>query len=207
MLIAAESSGDGDLLEVFDEIIVDLPDLQYLITVGDEDRWYDDRVFRFHDLVSGGRSTPRAIVKVDPATAPLAVIYTSGTMGKPKGVVLTHENLVSTALRTSEALLMTEGERVLGSVPLSTVFGAHIVISALATGATLVLVERFRAETALEAIEGEGITICHGVPTMFELLMRDESFESRDLTTVRTGIVAGSTVSRDLVQRIRQWND
>ena len=207
LLIVAESSGDVDPLEVFDELIGDLPDLQYVVTVSDEDRWYDDRVFRFHDLVSGGRRTPRPVAELDPGSAPLAIMYTSGTMGKPKGVVLTHENLVLTALRTSEALRAGDGEKVLGSVPLSTVFGIHIVISALVTGSTLVLVERFRADEALNLIEREQITICHGVPTMFQLLMRDESIESRDLSAVRTGIVAGSPVSQDLVRRIRRWND
>ena len=207
VLVVPESTRDFDPLEVFEELIVDLPDLQYLVTVGDEDRWYDDRVFRFHDLVSGGRRTPRPIAEVDPAAAPLAVMYTSGTMGKPKGVVLTHDNLVFTALRTSEVLQMEDGEKVLGSVPMSTVFGVHIAISALVTGATLVLLERFRAELVLDAIEREGITICHGVPTMFRLLMRDPSMEGRDLSTVRTGIVAGSHVSQDLVRRIRRWNN
>ncbi|MBI3081411.1 MAG: AMP-binding protein, partial [Gemmatimonadetes bacterium] len=56
-------------------------------------------------------------------------------------------------------------------------------------------------------IERERVTVCHGVPTMFQLLMRDASFGSRNLSTVRTGIVAGSPVSPDLVRQIRRWND
>ena len=66
---------------------------------------------------------------------------------------------------------------------------------------------RFDPAGALDLIEQEGITVCHGVPTMFELLMREPSFGSRDLATVRTGIVAGSPVSAELVRRIRRWND
>ena len=126
VLVVAESD-DLDPIEAFEELITDLPDLQYLITVGDEDRWYDDRVFRFSDLVSGGRRTPLAVENLDPAAAPLAIIYTSGTMGKPKGVVLTHQNLVLTAIRTMEALAPTDDEVVMCAVPLTTVFGAHIV--------------------------------------------------------------------------------
>ena len=207
VLVVAESTGDVDLLEMFEELVADLPDLRYLITVGDEDRWYSDRVFRFRDLVTGGRRTPRPKAQLDPSSAPLAVIYTSGTMGKPKGVVLTHENLVLTALRTSEVLQVGVGDKVLGGVPLSTVFGAHIAISALVTGATLVLIDRFRAEQVLDTIERERITICHGVPAMFQLLMREQSIQSRDLSSVRTGIIAGSPVSIDLVRRIRRWNN
>ena len=121
--------------------------------------------------------------------------------------MLTHENLVLTAIRTTEALVPEEGEVVLCAVPLSTVFGTHIAISTLLMGATLVLLDRFKANEALAVIERERVTICHGVPTMFQLLMRDTSFKSRDLSAVRTGIVAGSPVSADLVRRVRQWND
>ncbi len=206
LLVIAESD-ELDPLEVFDEFIAELPDLHYLITVGDEDRWYDDRVFRFRDLVSAGQRTPQPIKELDPASDPLAIVYTSGTMGKPKGVVLTHENLVLTAIRTTEALVPEDAEVVLCAVPLSTVFGTHIAISTLLMGATLVLLDRFKADEALAVIERERVTICHGVPTMFQLLMRDTSFKSRDLSAVRTGIVAGSPVSADLVRRVRQWND
>jgi fatty-acyl-CoA synthase len=206
LLVVAESD-DVDPIDVFDELITELPDLQYLVTVGDEDRWYDDRVFRFRDLVSGGRATPQPIAEVDPATDALAIMYTSGTMGKPKGVVLTHENLVLTAVRTTEALAPRDGEVVFCAVPLSTVFGMHIAISSLVTGATLVVQDRFEAAEALDLLEREGVTICHGVPTMFQLLMREPSFKSRDLSTIRTGIVAGSPVSPDLVRRVREWND
>jgi fatty-acyl-CoA synthase len=75
------------------------------------------------------------------------------------------------------------------------------------TGATLVVQDRFEAAEALDLLEREGVTICHGVPTMFQLLMREPSFKSRDLSTIRTGIVAGSPVSPDLVRRVREWND
>jgi fatty-acyl-CoA synthase len=70
-----------------------------------------------------------------------------------------------------------------------------------------VLQDRFDPAETLGIIEREGVTVCHGVPTMFQLLMREASFGSRDLSTVRTGIVAGSPVSQELVRRIRRWND
>ena len=205
-LVVAESD-EIDPLDAFDELITELPDLQYLITVGDEDRWYDDRVFRFRDLASSGRRRPLPIAAQDPASSPLTILYTSGTLGKPKGVVLTHNNVVFTAIRTTEALALQEHEIVFGAVPLSTVFGMHVAITALVSGSTLVMQERFQASGALDAIERERVTVCHGVPTMFQLMMRDPAFESRNLSTVRTGIVAGSPVSTDLVQRVRRWNN
>jgi fatty-acyl-CoA synthase len=206
LMVVAESVGDVESLELFDELMTELPDLQYLVAVGGEDLWYDDRAFRFRDVVGSHRDEP-PIAEIDPGTAPLAILYTSGTMGKPKGVVLTHENLVHTAALTADALQMGDEEVVLGAVPLATVFGTHVTITALIKGATLVLQERFKASEALDLIEQHGITICHGVPTMFQLLMRDPSFESRDLSSVRTGIIAGSPVSPEMVQRTRRWND
>jgi len=96
---------------------------------------------------------------------------------------------------------------VLCAVPLFTVFGVYVVLTTLLTGGTLVLQERFAPAGALDLIEHERLTVVHGLPTMFQLLTRDASFGSRNLSTVRTGIVAGSPVSAELVQRIRRWND
>jgi len=207
LALAAESLGDVDYLEVFEDLIRELPDLQYLVTVGQEDFWYDDRVFQFGDLVMRGRRDGSPAADVDPSTAPLAIIYTSGTMGKPKGAVLTHHGLTYTAMAVAGALAHREGDRVLAAVPFFTVFGMQTAITTLLTGGTLVLEGAFEPAEALRLIEDEHITVFHGVPTMFQLLMNDPSFGSRDLSTVRTGIVAGSPVSVDLVRRIRRWND
>lgn len=207
LAIAAESLGDVQYLELFEDVIADLPDLQYLVTVGEEDFWYDDRVFQFADLVSKGKRGKVRVASLDPAAAPLVTLYTSGTMGKPKGVVLTHRNVVHAAVHTAAALEQTAEDRVLMAVPLFTVFGVSVTVAALTTGATLVLQEGFEPAGALRLIERERITICHGVPTMFQLLMREPSFESRNLSTVRTGIIAGSPVSREFVRRVRQWNN
>ncbi|MEE8477335.1 MAG: AMP-binding protein, partial [Gemmatimonadales bacterium] len=69
------------------------------------------------------------------------------------------------------------------------------------------LLAEFDPGEALASMEAHGVTVCHGVSTMFELLMRDPGFGTRDLSSVRTGIVAGSAVSESLVRRIRQWCD
>lgn len=206
VMIAGEAGGEIEYLEVFEDLIAELPDLQYLVTVGPDEMWYDDRVYQFADLIARGRKLP---APPDGAadTVALALLYTSGTMGKPKGVVLTHRNLVETALRTADALELSAEDRVLGAVPFFTVFGAHVVLTTVLSGATLVLQERFEPTRALEVIEREGLSVVHGVPTMFQLLLRDASFGSRNLSTVRTGIIAGSPVSVELVQRIRRWND
>lgn len=206
LIVASDAVGDVEYLELFDDLIAELPDLQYLILVAEEDFWYDDRVFQFSGMLVRGKRQVLPPVELDDGSSQ-AILYTSGTTGKPKGVVLTHENLVKTAVLTAEVLGQSERDRVLSAVPLFTIFGAHIAISTLVTGGALVLHDRFDPTQVLDLIESEGITICHGVPTMFHLLMRHPSFEGRDLSTVRTGIAAGSPVSADLVRRIRGWNN
>lgn len=207
LAVAAETLADVQYLELFEDLVAELPDLEYLVTVGTEDYWYDDRVFQFADLVTKGTRGDRSVAPLDPVAAPLTILYTSGTMGKPKGVVLTHRNLVYAALETAKALRQTADDRVLLAVPPHTVFGVHVIVTTLLTGGTLVLQGRFEPAQVLDLIERERVTVCHGVPTMFQLLMRDPSFGGRNLSTVRTGIVAAAPVSPELVQRIRRWND
>ena len=199
--------GDLDYVDLLDELMSDLPDLRCLVLVGDEEYWYDDRVCQYGDLIARGRGRSVDPNHFDAETTPLALLYTSGTVGKPKGVVLTHSNLVQTAMACADVLSLSESDRVFFGVPMFAVFGAHAAIMALTTGATLVFQGRFEPGAALDLIENEQITVVHGVPTMFELLMRDPAFANKELSTVRTGIVAGSPVSVDLVRRIRKWND
>jgi fatty-acyl-CoA synthase len=205
--VVPEGYEGTDFLELYDELLPDLPELRALILVGAGDRWLDDRVYRYTDLISKRPLTPGAIEPGDPATLPLAILYTSGTMGKPKGVTLSHGNITMTARASCEAVGHTGTDRVLGAVPVFTIFGVHVVAVTISAGATLVLQERFDAGPALELIHGERVTMVHGVPTMFELLMRHPSFEESRPTTCRSGLVAGSPVSPDLARRIRQWCD
>jgi fatty-acyl-CoA synthase len=196
-----------DFLELFDELLPDLPDLSYVVPVGSSDLWLDNRVFAYSELLVKGHHGQASSVAGEPAEVPLAILYTSGTMGKPKGVVLSHDNLVRNAVLTGEALALAPGERVLGAIPLFHLFGVSVVVGVIAFGGTLILQERFDPGEALALIEAHGVTVCHGTPTMFELLMRDPGFGTRNLSSVRTGIVAGSAVSESLVRRIRQWCD
>lgn len=207
LAIAPQTFAGVDYLELFEELLGELPDLGYFVTVGEEERWLDDRVIPFADLETRSARAGLKRAEFDPAETPLAIIYTAGTTGKPKGVVLTHQNVMHASWAAAQALNLDSEDRALCAVPLSTVFGVHVVIATLISGGTLVLQERFVPRRALELIEQESISVVHGVPTMFELLMREPQFAESDLSSVRTGIVAGSPVSRDLVRRIRDWND
>jgi fatty-acyl-CoA synthase len=198
-----------DFLQLFEQLIAELPDLQYLVTVGDEELWYDDRIFQFEDMLSKGEGRPVPPPRDLHDGSDLALLYTSGTMGKPKGVRLSHRGVLETALRTGEALEIDPADRVLAAVPIFASFGFGVAVGVLATGATLVMQPEFDAASALALIERERVTVLHGVPTMFHLLMREPGFDAARLRTagVRTGVVAGSPVSEDLVRRIRKWCD
>jgi fatty-acyl-CoA synthase len=206
-VFTAERYHGVDFLELFESLITELPDLQYLVTAGKEELWYDDRIFQFEDLLSSGeaRGAPRPPQVGDDDD--FALIYTSGTMGKPKGVRLSHRTVVETAVLAGEALEMSPDDRVLVSVPVFAIFGFSVAIETIAVGATLVLQEAFDAKGSLDLIERERVTILHGVPTIFQMLMREPTFSPARLRSLRTGTIAGGAVSEDLVRRVRPWCD
>lgn len=206
-VVTIERWGGVDYLQRFEDLLGDLPDLQYVVTVGDEDLWYDDRIFQFEDLVSSGAGRAlSAPVRLDDSQD-LAVVYTSGTMGKPKGVQLSHHAVVENAVRTAEILELSPEDRVLAAVPFFAIFGLSMMVGTMASGATLVLQPAFEAATVLGLITSRQVSVLHGVPTQFHLLMREEAFDPSRLRSLRTGIIAGSSVSEELVRRVRRWCD
>lgn len=196
-----------DYLQLFEDMLPELPDLLYVITVGEEDLWYDDRIFQFEDLLSSGAGRPVPAMPDVNDDADLALLYTSGTMGKPKGVRLSHRAVVETAVRTGESVEAAAGDRVLAALPFFNLFGVSVVVSTIAAGATLVLQEEFEAADSLALLERHRVTILHGVPTMFHLLMREPAFDPSRFPGLRTGIIAGSPVTEEFVRRVRRWCD
>ncbi len=201
--VIAERSGGIEYLELFESMLPDLPSLQYLATVGEEDLWYDDRIFQFEDLVSAGRGLVFEPVDVG-AHDDLAILYTAGTSQKQKGVVLTHGNLFAAGERTAEALGMSGADATFCCVPLFNIFGlGATLLPTLVTGGSLVLQEQFDAAEALDLIEAHRPTVLHGVPTMFVLLLRELAGRQADVSSLRTGIVAGAPVTLELIERVR----
>ncbi|NCW46134.1 MAG: hypothetical protein EBV77_11880, partial [Gemmatimonadaceae bacterium] len=206
-VVTIERWNGVDFLQRFEELLRDLPDLQYVITVGEEDLWYDDRIFQFEDLVSSGATKPRPATDLTDDVRDLAVVYTSGTMGKPKGVQLSHRALVENAVRTATVLELSPEDRVLAAVPFSAVFGLNAMLGTMASGATLVLQPAFDPAGALALIDKAQVTVLHGVPTQYHLLMREEAFDPSRLRSLRTGLMAGSSVAEALVRNVRRWCD
>jgi fatty-acyl-CoA synthase len=126
-------------------------------------------------------------------------------MGKPKGVALTHSNLLTTAALTADTIRLTPDDVVFGITSLFNVFGLGPgVIGTTLAGATLVLQQQHQPAEALEIIEREKVTVHYGVPTTFITELRDPTRAERDLSSLRTGIIAGAPVGEELVGRIRR---
>ncbi|HEU4558993.1 MAG TPA: AMP-binding protein [Longimicrobium sp.] len=204
VVVTAENWERVDYLARYEGFLATLPDLQYVVSVGEEDLWYDDRIHQFEDLVSSGegRDFPRHQGSADEL---FAILYTSGTMGKPKGVALTHGNLLTTAASTADALGLSASDVVFGLNTLFNVFGLSTgVLGTMMGGGTLVLQDHDDTAQALELVEREKVTVYHGVPTNFVLALGAEERPGFDLTSLRTGIVAGAPASEELVARVRR---
>ncbi|MDP3912123.1 MAG: AMP-binding protein [Bacteroidota bacterium] len=131
--------------------------------------------------------------------------YTSGTTGFPKGVMLTHHNILNNGYAAGECMKFTHKERLLVCVPLFHCFGCVLALCAIIThGATMVMVENFDPLMVLASVEKEKCTALHGVPTMFIAELNHPMFSMFDLSSLRTGIMAGSLCPIETMNQVMQ---
>ncbi|MDD2367168.1 MAG: AMP-binding protein [Desulfuromonadaceae bacterium] len=129
--------------------------------------------------------------------------YTSGTTGFPKGVMLTHYNIVNNGFNIGECMKLSEKDRLCIPVPFFHCFGCVLGVMACVThGTTMVPVEIFDPLKVLHTIEKERCTGVHGVPTMFIAELEHPDFKNFDLTTLRTGIMAGSNCPIEVMKKV-----
>jgi fatty-acyl-CoA synthase len=138
------------------------------------------------------------------AEDPVNLQYTSGTTGFPKGVLLSHRNVLLNAWYVGEAQRLTEHDRVCVPVPFYHCFGVVIgLLGCAVRGATLLVPgEYFEPESVLDCVEEESATSLYGVPTMFVAELEHESFPKRRLSSLRTGIMAGSPCPIEVMNRV-----
>jgi fatty-acyl-CoA synthase len=130
--------------------------------------------------------------------------YTSGTTGFPKGVTLTHNNILNNAYFVARNMGLTDADRLCVPVPFYHCFGMVLAnLAAMTAGATVVIpAPAFDAATTLQAIQDERCTVLHGVPTMFIAELDHPGFESFDVSTLRTGIMGGAPCPIDLMKQV-----
>jgi fatty-acyl-CoA synthase len=172
-----------------------LPALRLVITIGDEDV---PGTVRFGALYDRGGNRERHRLAALAADLqfddPVNIQFTSGTTGFPKGATLTHHNILNNGFFLGEGMRLSERDRVCIPVPLYHCFGMVIGnLGCLTHGATMVYPgEGFDPLATLEAVEAERCTALYGVPTMFIAEMDHPDFHKFDLSSLRTGMMAGS---------------
>ena len=131
--------------------------------------------------------------------------YTSGTTGFPKGVMLSHYNIVNNGFYTGEHMEFTADDKLCVCVPLFHCFGVVLASMAVLThGCTQVMVERFDPLMVLASIHKERCTVLYGVPTMFIAELNHPMFDMFDLTCLRTGIMAGALCPIELMRKVSE---
>lgn len=131
--------------------------------------------------------------------------YTSGTTGFPKGVMLTHYNVVNDGKCIGDRMDLSTADRMMIQVPMFHCFGMVLAMTAAMThGATLCPLPYFSAKSALACITQERITCFHGVPTMFIAMFNHPDYKKTDFSHMRTGIMAGAGCPPDLMRRAAQ---
>ncbi len=199
VLVAAPEFKGADYRAIVEEVRDGLPALEQVVFF-DSPEW---------DALAAGDGGPdatalRARMEELDFDDPINIQYTSGTTGRPKGATLSHHNILNNALLLSSTLGYTEADRVCIPVPLYHCFG--MVIGNLActlTGACIVYPEAaFDPEATLDALATERCTSVYGVPTMFIAELDHPRFSEFDLSSLRTGIMAGSPCPIEVMRRV-----
>ncbi len=166
--------------------------LRHVICLGDES-W--DR------MIAGGRDAGPGPTDCEDV---INIQYTSGTTGSPKGVLLTHHNLVNNGRIMANGMRISEQDRICIAVPLYHCFGCVIgTMASITTGAAMVFpAPTFDPLATLQAIEKERATAIYGVPTMFIAELQHPEFSRFDLTSLRTGLMAGAPCPIEIMKRV-----
>ncbi len=204
-VIAAEKFKTSDYLAMLEEVRPKVPGLEHVIRMGDEPR---DGMLNFAGVCDMGGERERqqldeigARLKPDDA---INIQFTSGTTGAPKGATLTHMNILNNGKNTANGMGFTPEDSLCIPVPLYHCFGMVLgVLACVTSGATMVFPnDAYDPESTLQAVQEEGCTALHGVPTMFVTELDHPRFGEFDLSSLRTGLIAGAPCAEELMIRI-----
>ncbi len=198
LLIAAESFKSSDYRAMVSETSAETPALERVVFIGTRD---------WDDLLAAGEGLPTDTVTDRMAGQlpedPINIQYTSGTTGYPKGATLSHRNILNNGYFTTETIGLTAADRLCIPVPFYHCFGMVMAnLGCITHGATMVIpAAGFDPATTLRAVEQERCTVLYGVPTMFIAMQNDAAFAGTDLSSLRSGIMAGSICPVEVMNR------
>lgn len=180
------------------------PFLKNIVYCGDKDY---PGTFNFDELYEIAKAvTDDELNEVKSQVSPFDIAnmqYTSGTTGFPKGVMLTHYNIINDGKAIGDCMKFTENDKLLITVPFFHCFGLVLAVTACLThGSSMVPVDIFSPQKVLSAMESERCTAVHGVPTMFIAMLNQKNFDDFDLTSLRTGIMAGSPCPINIMRKV-----
>jgi len=182
-----------------------LPSLRRVVRLGDE---ATAGMTNWRQMLALGRQPAEALPDERELRChdAINIQYTSGTTGLPKGATLTHYNIVNNAIATGRCMHFSEADALCIPVPLYHCFGMVLgVLACAATGAKMVFPgEGFDPGATLAAVEAERCTALHGVPTMFIAELDHADFARFDLSSLRTGIMAGAPCPIEVMKRVEQ---
>jgi len=196
-VITTEKYGKYNFLDILEEKRTDLDRVETLILKEGESGEFDS--FSFEEAYERGKDwrDDQDYLERKENTEPddvTFILYTSGTTGKPKGVMLSHYQIVKNAHDQGEILQTSEDDKLVIPVPFSHCFGNVMSITLMVRfGGTMIPLVEFEPHKALELVEEEEATMIHGVPTMFIRELEVLKEEDYDTSSLRTGIMAGSS--------------
>jgi fatty-acyl-CoA synthase len=198
MLIAATSFKTSDYRAMVDKVHQQVPALERVVYIGTAD-W--DQLIEAGTAIDEGAVSDR--LGTPNPMDPINIQYTSGTTGFPKGATLSHRNILNNGYFTTKLINFTGEDRLAIPVPFYHCFGMVMGNLGCTThGATMVIpAPGFDPDMTLRAIANERCTAVYGVPTMFIAMLNAPGFASYDLSSLRTGIMAGSPCPVEVMRR------
>ncbi len=196
MLISATSFKTSDYVAMVGQVRAEAPTLSEIVFLGTED-WAALRAAAVPEQQL--RERMAALSNTDP----INIQYTSGTTGFPKGATLSHRNILNNGFFVTEGINLEPGDRLCIPVPFYHCFGMVMGNLGCTThGVTMVIpAPGFEPGITLETIEAERCTGVYGVPTMFIAMQNHPSFADRDLSSLRTGVMAGAVCPIEVMKR------
>lgn len=158
--------------------------------------WINENSFVYNEKTMQATHLVRCLEKECVAMDEAAMLFTSGTTSQPKGVLLTHLNLINTAQSTIRYMQWHSDERICITVPLFHCFGlTSSMLTTILLGSTMYILPYFRTTLVLECVQKHGCTAINGVPSMFLALVKNPQFADYRISSLKSGIIAGSPLS------------